>query len=263
MKHNLKITIALILLFFFAQFAGLLVIKNYMANEKLPFDIERPQFDPNTSYIPIIIAIIIGTLIALFLARFKAVRLWKFWFFISVFFTLLIAFGSFMNENLAFIVALGFAILKVFRPNFVVQNFSELFIYAGLAAIFVPVLNLWSISILLIVISIYDMWAVWKTKHMVKLAEFQTESNLFAGLHLPYGDKKVAIIGGGDIGFPLMFSGVILKTYGLTSALIATVFITLSLTALLIYSKKNKFYPAMPFLAIGCFVGYLVIRLLA
>lgn len=262
MKHNIKITIVLILLFLFSQLVGLLIVKNYLINERLPFNIERPDFEEETSYFPIIIAIIIGTLIALGLAKLNAIGLWKFWFFISVFFTLLISFYSFMNENIAFLVALIFALLKIFRPSFVVQNFTELFIYAGLAAVFVPILNLLSITILLIVISVYDIWAVWKTKHMVKLAKFQTKSKLFAGINIPYEEKKVAIIGGGDIGFPLLFAGVILKTFNFTSAFIITITTTLALLALLIYSKKNRFYPAMPFLAIGCFLGYLIIKLI-
>lgn len=115
------------------------------------------------------------------------------------------------------------------------------------------------------------MWAVWKSKHMIKLAKFQTKSKLFAGLHLPYKEKnpnlqhqdnKVAIIGGGDIGFPLLFSGVILKTFDFKSALIVAFFITFSLVYLLAYSKKNKFYPAMPYLTTGCFIGYFVIKLI-
>ena len=41
-------------------------------------------------------------------------------------------------------------------------------------------------------------------------------------------------------------------------AVFVVLFTTLALALLLIYSKKDKFYPAMPFIAVGCFVGYLV-----
>ena len=106
MKHNLKITLLIFALFLAAQIVGLFIVEKYASIEKLPFDIERPKYDEQTSYIPIVIAIFIGTLLVLLLAKFKAVKIWRFWFFISVLFTLVIAFGAFMNQYLALLVAL-------------------------------------------------------------------------------------------------------------------------------------------------------------
>jgi hypothetical protein len=102
---------------------------------------------------------------------------------------------------------------------------------------------------------------------MIKLAKFQTKAQVFTGLNIPYkvlkGKKAVfttAILGGGDIGFTLFFSGVILKEFNLTSALVTSFVIMLSLLFLLFYGKKGKFYPAMPILSLGCLVGYLIVR---
>ncbi|MBT4446697.1 hypothetical protein HOC96_05585, partial [archaeon] len=64
-----------------------------------------------------------------------------------------------------------------------------------------------------------------------------------------------AILGGGDIAFPLLFAGVLLKDYSMTAALIIPIFATAALSILFYYSKKGKFYPAMPFISAGCFVG--------
>jgi len=75
-------------------------------------------------------------------------------------------------------------------------------------------------------------------------------------------DIKVAILGGGDIAFPLLFTGVILKTFGLWQALIIIPFTALSLFLLFYKGKKDKFYPAMPFITAGCVVGLLVVLLL-
>ena len=47
-----------------------------------------------------------------------------------------------------------------------------------------------STSKILIIISIYDIIAVWKIKHMVTLAKYQSENNLFAGAMVPYGTSK-------------------------------------------------------------------------
>ena len=167
-----------------------------------------------------------------------------------------VAFSAFTIPIVAFIIAFTLTILKVFysqQPYY--HNFSELFLYGGLAVIFIPVFSILSISLLLILIAIYDAIAVWKTKHMVVLARQQAKTHLFAGLSFSYGDHKTAILGGGDIGFPLLYTGVLFVTYGWL-ALIVTLTTTLSLYGLLRYGKKNTFYPAMPFIAAGCFLGY-------
>ena len=82
-------------------------------------------------------------------------------------------------------------------------------------------------------------------------------------------ETKNAVLGGGDIGFPLLFSGVIMKGLmlenlffiGFLKTLIIPVFATLSLMLLFMLAKKNKFYPAMPFLTLGCAAGYGVLIL--
>ena len=121
------------------------------------------------------------------------------------------------------------------------------------------------------------MLAVWKTKHMISMAKFQFKSKLFAGLSLPYNtkevnvDKKVkakksinrtAILGGGDVAFSLIFSGVILKNFGFISAIISSLTAAIGLFVLFLLAKKKKFYPAMPFVTLGCLAGYLIILLI-
>ena len=80
------------------------------------------------------------------------------------------------------------------------------------------------------------MRSIWKTKHMIGLAKFQTEVKTFAGLLIPYGKGKAGILGGGDIGFTLMFSGVILKNFGFLEAIITSLAITAALAALFVMS---------------------------
>jgi len=281
MKHDLIITLILVFLFIASHIIGLFIIKNYLPQEKsLPLGIEKPQFNEKTSYIPIAISLLLATLLALLLIRLSALRLWKLWFFLSIFLTLTVAFTAFIQEIVAVTLALIFSILKIFKSNVFIHNFTELFVYGGLAAIFVPVLSLWSITILLLIISVYDMIAVWKTKHMISMAKFQAKSKIFAGLFVPYTPKseisekitakvkttkkvyREAILGGGDIAFPLLFSGVILKTYGFLPALILSLSAAIALMILFLIAEKKKFYPAMPFLSIGCFAGYFLIKLL-
>jgi len=291
MKHDFKITLVLVALFFLAQVIGLVVVNAYidvqateetgnLTFEELPaigtYEFERPDIEEEASFAYIFGAIIVATIILLILIKYAKPIIWKVWFFLAVSLTLFIAFGAFIPGTVALLLGIVLAAIKIFRPNIYIHNFTELFVYAGIAAIFVPVINFFAMVILLLLISVYDMYAVWKSKHMIKMAQMQTKAGVFAGLLIPYHPTKAskmkhkkkkphpvstAVLGGGDIGFPLLFAGVVLKSVGFWKALIIPPFVTIALYALLHYGKKGRFYPAMPFLTIGCFVGYFVLLL--
>jgi len=258
MKHTLKITIILLALFFSTQIIGLIITKHFNENP-LPYDIQRPELEKETSFLPIFIIILVGTGLLLLIIKLKIKFLWKAWFFLSVLITLSIAFSSFLNQILSAIISLALTFFKVIKRNIIIHNFTELLIYGGLAAILAPLFSIFSISILLILISIYDYLAVRKTKHMVKLAKFQSEEKLFAGFFIPY-KKSQAILGGGDIALPMIFAAVLMLKYGYW-ALITPIVTTLALFYLFYTSEKKKFYPAMPILTIGCFISYFIIIL--
>ncbi|MFO8016615.1 MAG: presenilin family intramembrane aspartyl protease [Candidatus Woesearchaeota archaeon] len=309
MKHNLKITLLLVVFFFISQLVGLAVTNEYIDHKvtaqtgnvtwaELPMDMERPEVEESSSYIYIFAAIIIGTLLVLLIIRTGAYRMWKLWFFLAVLITLTMALGAFINEYAAFAIALALALWKIYRPNIYIHNITETLVYGGLAAILVPIINLKAMLILLVLVSLYDMYAVWRSKHMVRMAKFQTESKIFAGLFIPYkkvkrraktsGKKpekvkrkkgtaeeraegrKSAILGGGDIGFPLLFAGVVMKNLMLTDTVLAgflktaiiPVVVSIALLLLFLLSKEDRYYPAMPFLSIGCVTGYLLIILI-
>jgi presenilin-like A22 family membrane protease len=308
MKHNVKVTIVLIALFLAAQIVGLLVTSEYISVNKiidpvtletkvelggneLPYNLERPDISASTSYIWISAAILIGTILLLLIIKYKKMNLWKIWFFLAVFATISISFFPSFGKLFTPILAFIFALIKVFRKYALANNLIEIFIYGGLAAIFVPILNVHAAIILLVLISIYDIIAVRQTKHMIKIAKFQSSNQMFAGFSIPYGNKignktrtgkknqsgimhkkfgKVAVLGGGDIGFPLLFAGAVMKdllifdpfVIGFFKTLIIPVFAALALTYLLFIGKKDRFYPAMPYLTTGCLIGYLILMIL-
>lgn len=289
MKHSINITILLLLIFLAAQFIGIAIIHQYIDPiksqetgktefQQLPIG-ERPEMAEETSFLPIMIAIIIGTIFLLLLIKYQLIFIWKLWFLIAVIMSLTVALAVFISKEIALILAIIFGLWKIFKPNFWIQNLTEIFVYGGLAVIFVPVFNLLSVSILLILISIYDVYAVWKSKHMITLAKSQMSAKVFAGILIPYkpiksltekklsgAAKKVkarmAVLGGGDIGFPLIFAGVVMTEFGLWQSLIIPIFALLGLAALLFTAKEKKFYPAMPFISAGCFLGLGVVWLM-
>lgn len=291
MKHNLKITFILLAMFIVTQFIGLYVINHYSAEGNvLPYGMEPPEIEDGTdfytSFLPsIIVAFVIAVVLLFLFTRFKLDFILKTWFFLVI----LLALGIFLTSVLpnekyvplfAIIFALPFAIMKVYKRDFLVHNVTELVIYPSIAAVFVPLLNFWTVIILLVLISIYDMWAVWRSGIMQKMAKYQmNQLKIFSGFFIPYISKKVrmdlkelpkselknkkikanvAILGGGDVIFPIITAGVILNQFGFWPALSVIIGATVGLTYLFLFAEKKKFYPAMPFITAGIALGLIV-----
>ncbi len=344
MKHPWQVTLLLVLLFIAAQAVGLFLVAQSISSVQVAGGQvvlqhtttaigERPQLQGYESFLYLLLGVLVGTVLLLVLVRFRQVRVWKLWFFLAVFLAQTVAIGVLLPSLIAAAIALLLALWKVYRPNPWVHNLTEVLMYAGIAVLLVPIFDVFWMLMILVAISIYDMIAVWRTKHMVALAQFQAGSSVFAGLMVPKGkeptvksvpveekeieEKKaseidttsnkissntknkkitmtgtsakstkktavdgdlqppnsapVAILGGGDIAFPLIFSGAVLESLvrrGLTvpeafaGALIVTATATVALTLLFVFSKKGRFYPAMPFLSLGCVAGWLITLLL-
>lgn len=335
MKHDIKVTLILLAMFFITQMIGLAVINAYAPKviqvkeetpegivivnktitKEIPYGMQPPEMKPQVSIASIITAILLATLLFFLLTKIRARFMLKAWFFFVVLVTMAIALTAlllwlFPSLNVAIagtsekgfpltyasIIALAIALIltffKIVKRNLLVHNFTELLIYPGLAAVFVPILNIFWVIVLLLIISVYDMWAVWKSKFMIKLAKYQIQKlKIFTGFFLPYISAKalkemkklqklrklkpkakaaksklkgkrirvsLAILGGGDVAFPLIFAGVVLRAHSIASALIVSIAVTLSLLFLFIVAKKERFYPAMPFLTAGCIIGYLI-----
>ncbi len=220
MKHKLNITLLLILIFFFSQLIGIAIVGQYIdihktaKSQKISINkelynnsvVQEPMEvkNPDNSYWILIIPILLGTLLILFLMRFKkGASFFKAWFFIVAVITLMMAFlpffkklfsfSKFLSSHTAaivFLIAFILSIYKVYKHNLVIHNLTELFIYGGLTVVVIPILNIFSASMLLVLISFYDMYAVWKSKHMIKMAKFQSKSDIFAGLMIPYSLGK-------------------------------------------------------------------------
>lgn len=313
MKHNITVTLFLLSFFILAQVVGLALISTSAnvstdANGNITVSYQdtavgaRPDTSGFGSFLYLVIGVAIGTILVLVLIRFKQGTVWRLWFFIAVWIAVSIALGViiknkvFFDYDVALFIALLLAIWKIFFPNIFIHNITEVLMYAGIAVLLVPIFNvLWAVMLLL-AISVYDMYAVWKSKHMVKMAKFQTQSNIFAGLLIPYKPSntnaniqtntknlkltsnkktsektKTAILGGGDVAFPLIFAGVIMenllmhgisKSAAFLQSSIIILTTTIALGLLFFYAKKDKFYPAMPFVTAGCLIGWVIVLLI-
>jgi presenilin-like A22 family membrane protease len=302
MKHNIKITLILISMFLVTQIIGLFVISSYNKGLELPYGMQPPEeMKQESSIVSILVAFVIAIGLFFILTRWKAEKLIKTWFFVvtsvaigltlTVFLLILFKTNIFYSSIFAILIALPLTYLKMFKRNILVHNLTELLIYPGIAAVFVPILGIIGIIILLLIISFYDLWAVWHSEFMQKMAKYQiNELKFFAGFFIPYASKKqrekikniktkykeksekflnnklkeskikinLAILGGGDVVFPIITAGIVFKLFGLMQALIVTSTVTLALLALFLLARKDKFYPAMPFLTIGLYIGIII-----
>ena len=288
-------------MFIITQFIGLYVVNHYsstkiidgkivnVAAPSLPLGLETPELreerEFNQIFIFIMVAFVISIALFLFLTKFKAESLLKLWFFAVVSIALVISFTAIFPQFnyalvLALIIAIPLAFIKIYKTNFLIHNLTELIIYPGIASVFVPILSIWTVSALLIVISVYDIWAVWHSGIMQKMAKYQIDKlKIFSGFFVPYVSKKVkmdlrklkkselkkkkikvnvAILGGGDVVFPIITAGVMLKTLGFGSAILVIAGATLGLACLFFFAEKKKFYPAMPFISAGIFAGIIL-----
>lgn len=307
MKHNSKITLLLIGMFILTQFIGLYVvnyyspvkvidgeIRNVSVPNNLPYGMEAPQIEQERDFFAIFPSIIIAFVIAIsllfLLQKFKAEIFLRAWFFVVVVIALGISLnaiiGPFWNPTNLYLYVLAIAIplafVKIYKGNFFVHNSTELFIYPGIAGVFVSLLNIWTLIGLLILISIYDIWAVWHSGIMQKMAKYQIDTlKIFSGFFVPHLSKKqradiklmkskkvdlskkkfkvnIAILGGGDVVFPIIASGVALRYLGFWPAILVILGATLGLSYLLLFAEKKKFYPAMPYISAGIFAGFLL-----
>ncbi len=277
-------------MFLITQFIGIFVIQSNVVPSYLDSGISEDDQGAGYYFFQLIISFTMAVMLFVLITRYKLVIFMKIWFLfvliiaLSISFSAIIALFGLTNYLIALTLAIVFGLLKVFRPSIIIHNATELLIYPGIATIFVPILTPFYVLFLLVLISIYDMWAVWHSGIMQKMAKFQMEEmKIFGGFMIPYLTKEVrqkikllkqkyknkkpknpkglkipiAILGGGDVVFPIITAGVFLNAYGIVPALYVIFGALAGLTYLMITGEKKP-YPAMPYISVGIGLGLLV-----
>jgi presenilin-like A22 family membrane protease len=299
-KHRISIALILLGMFLITQFIGLWMVNAY-TDLAVPYGMQSTG-EATPGIISILISFIFAVAIILILMKYKWKLIIKTWFFVVITLALSISLnviiiklgGSMaLAALLALLIAIPLTILKIFRPGTIIHNLTEFLIYPGIAVIFVSILTPITSIILLVVLSLYDAWAVWKSGLMMKMAKFQmNELRLFGGFLIPTLSKKVkaqigrirqkykgkeipksvkkkkfkvslAILGGGDVIFPIITAGVFLRYFeSIVPALFVTFGALAGLTFLFITTKKGKAYPAMPYISTGIFLALIIWKFL-
>lgn len=206
--------------------------------------------------------------------------MWKAWFSLATFIALYIFTSVYTSDLLAAVIAVVATGLRVAYRHPIIHNLIELAMYAGIAVFITPLFSVNAVVILLGIMSAYDIYAVNRSKHMVRLAEFTRDSELFPGLNLapkqqPTADtssetSSAGVLGGGDILFPMLLATtVFFAATTQTTILTATLYAGLvaigaggGLLTLLLISRQGRYYPALPFITTGCLIALVAVRTL-
>ncbi len=191
---------------------------------------------------------------------------------ISIIFSKIIP-GTALSDLAALIIVFLIILGWIKKPTLISHN---LLIGLGLAGIggtlglsFQPK----TIMVILGILSIYDFIAVYKTKHMVKMAKSMAEAGAMMGLIIPSSPSELLesskeirpgerffVLGGGDIALPLMFS-VSLMPFGIERVIFVSVFSLLGIYAgffLFSFQKEKRALPALPVIAFFSILGYII-----
>lgn len=162
-------------------------------------------------------------------------------------------------------------ILWLEKPSVLVHDLLMVLGLAGAASFFGLGFEPSMIAVLLVVFSFYDFIAVYKTKHMVKMAKEMIEKKVVLGFIIP---KKVKyfkdnfnnvkpggnffVLGGGDVVFPNLLAVSVVSS-GVLKALIIIIFSLVGsfLSYWLFLNQQEKEpIPALPPVALFAIIGY-------
>lgn len=222
---------------------------------------------------------ILLTFLLLSLTIFKKVRKMKKGFYKTLFVLAILGGGTYVLN--VWMIPFGsllmiFLVLAWFLiPMVSIHNVVIILGIAGAGSIIGSGFTPQGVIILLMIFSLYDFIAVYKTKHMVKMAEDMIESRAVLGLIVPmelsgfweHLDEvkpggKFYILGGGDVAFPMILAISVLP-FGLINSLIISFFSLMGLLfTFLIFTSEKEALPALPPIALFSIIGYIVSNLL-
>lgn len=215
-----------------------------------------------------------------FITRYKKIARFSFKIFLvlMVFSGAQVIFGTFLSSPWNLVLALCFALFFSKGGNVLLHNLGIIFGIGGVGAVLGLSISVEVGLILLVALSLYDIVAVYVTKHMVSMARSMVESGSVFGFLIPsefkgfFYNKDQAkagigenfmILGSGDIGLPLIFISSLARI-SLISAVITAVFslFGLFLTHILFINQgQRRAMAALPPIATLTIIGYLVSQL--
>ena len=229
------------------------------------------------SFNDIIFFIVFFAVLIALMKRFKRfnVATFKLFLLLVIFSGSQVIFGSFVSFPWDILLAIGLVTVFILVHNVLAHDIGIVFGIAGIASTLGVTISPMVGIALLVILSFYDILAVYWTKHMVQMARGMVESGAILGFVIPFEMKdflyhksearqklgeKFMILGSGDIGLPLVFVSSLI-TISVTQALITSIFVIggLFLTHLIfVNQKERKPMAALPPIATMTIIGYLI-----
>ena len=183
------------------------------------------------------------------------------------------SFFSFPGAVFSVFLSFCLIFLLLRKPSVLIHNICMILGISGVGAILGLRINPEVMVLFLIIFSVYDFIAVYKTKHMVAMAKEMVEHKAILAFIVPpeisgfKGDikevkpgGKFLILGGGDIAFPLMLCSSLVSRDIISSLIVAFFSIVGLFFSFFIFinQKERKAIPALPPIALFCILGYLI-----
>jgi presenilin-like A22 family membrane protease len=270
--------------------AAALAFSLFIATKERVFFAEQQMPSPDISLWPILIyffAVVAVMALILFLIPLNKLR----WFF-RILFAFMFAWGIFIASYflvpdpatypVAYTLAGVCGLLWFFWTKVWLHDLLLLITLAAAGAVFGFVFSPWTFMIFMLIIAVYDFLAV-RFGFMVWMADkLSGTASLPAfvfprktsDLKLPLNNVQVGelkneaadkrehtILGGGDIGFPLMLSSSVYFAHGMNAAVLTGAFGVVGLIGAFVIQKlwlKGKPMPALPPIAVMSLIGFLI-----
>lgn len=266
---------------------GLVLTFIYIHPEKQLIDSGVIGTPPEISAPPILayffgVVIIMGVILFLIpVSKLKFVLKCLFGFFYA--WGIFIILALFIPVPAAIGIGAAVGIFWLFVPLVWLQNILLLITLVSVGAVFGALVSPWTVVWVLLAISIYDILAV-TLGYMMWLAKKLSESDTLPAFVLPKkardwalnlrgstvrkifeeesSEREFSILGGGDVGFPLVFVVAVFFTYGFSGALVvagASLAGIIFAYMLQIFLLKGRPLPALPPISFLSIIGFLVV----
>lgn len=273
---NKQLIAQLALIFIVTQAVGLYA-GNYLVDEQLGTTIVNEDPDSVDNSIGLIGIIMASTLAIILILRFgpdwviivilKAIES------LALFVTaLIVLMPTGMADEVILVFAAALIIGRlILSKNILLRNISSMIAAAGAGSLIGASLGVIPLIVFMVLLGIYDFIAVFKTKHMVELADGITKNNLAFTFAMPTKEHKFEL-GTGDIVVPLAFAVSVLASakealipapYFLIPpiAVLIASFSGILITLFFVSGKKAKPMPAIPIQAGLMIVAFVLIKL--
>ncbi len=283
MKNETVSQINMILIFIIANLLALILLPAYKIYEN------SMGGEENNPWIAVYYVIyIIGiTAIILYIAKKSKTNLlrgifyfaiaWAMWYALfPLFYYLWIPFSDLISLSLAIIIT----VILIKNPEWYLVDIVGIFVTVGIALILGVSLGIIPIVIFLSILAIYDAISVYKTKHMISLADNVIKYNLPALFVVPSksnfsfkkvkgisknrekGGREAYYMGYGDVLIPSILVISAARNFGFISALFTLVGSLLTMLLLTAMVNTGKPQPGLPYLNAGALAGLILSLLL-